>query len=265
MFFLVRDNLASSMGEGAVTALNTGWFMMQVPETLLGTAIAIALLPTISEIFARGELDHFRDTLNSAVRVLLALTIPSAALLAIGGSPLVQLAFGFAPEETALIVLAMRVYLIGLTGHSLLEIAARAFYAQQDAITPLWAAAANAIAYLALAVSLSRWLDFPGIALANSIAFSTEAFVLLWLHSRKYPGLLKVGNTLGRVLFGSALASALLFGLFALAGIDQLSTLTAGMLAVGGMLAGLGVMLPFIWPELKLMLKMGEGAEPVTI
>ncbi len=48
-FFLVRDNLASRLGEGAVTGLNYGWFLMQVPETLIGTALAIAILPTLAE------------------------------------------------------------------------------------------------------------------------------------------------------------------------------------------------------------------------
>ena len=75
-FFIVRDNLASGMGEGSVTALNLGWFIMQVPETLLGTAFAIALLPTISEQFADGDLDSFRKSVNTAVRTMLAVTIP---------------------------------------------------------------------------------------------------------------------------------------------------------------------------------------------
>ena len=47
VFFIAHDNLASRLGEGAVTALNYGWFIMQVPETLIGSAIAIALLPTL--------------------------------------------------------------------------------------------------------------------------------------------------------------------------------------------------------------------------
>jgi putative peptidoglycan lipid II flippase len=258
MFFLVRDNLASSMGEGAVTALNTGWFIMQVPETLLGTAIAIALLPTISEIYARGETDNFRDTLNGAVRAMLALTIPSALLLAVGVRPLVQAAFGFEPAGTTLVVIATRTYLLGLAGHALLEIAARAFYAQQNAITPLWAAAANAIGYIVLAVTLSRWLDFPGIALANSIAFTTEAVVLLWLHNRKYPGVLAIRGTLLRVALASGLAGGAFFGLLRLVNVDTLGTLNAGLISAGGMLAGLLIVLPFIREELKLILKLGD-------
>ena len=44
MVFLAQDNLASRMVLGAVTALVTGWLIMQLPETLIRTAIGRALL-----------------------------------------------------------------------------------------------------------------------------------------------------------------------------------------------------------------------------
>ena len=41
LIVIARDNLASRLGQtGAVTSLTYGWMIMQVPETLLGTAIA---------------------------------------------------------------------------------------------------------------------------------------------------------------------------------------------------------------------------------
>jgi peptidoglycan biosynthesis protein MviN/MurJ (putative lipid II flippase) len=44
MVFLAQDNLASRMVLGAVTALVNGWLIMQLPQTLIGTAIGRALL-----------------------------------------------------------------------------------------------------------------------------------------------------------------------------------------------------------------------------
>ena len=79
----IPDNIASRLTEGSVTALVYGWLFMQVPETLIGTAIATALLPTISEYIARRDLSAFRRSINHSLRVVLALTIPSAVLLAI--------------------------------------------------------------------------------------------------------------------------------------------------------------------------------------
>jgi putative peptidoglycan lipid II flippase len=256
LFFITRDNLASGMGEGAVTSLNYGWFIMQVPETLIGTAIAIVLLPTLAEQIARGEREAFLRTVNQALRVLLALTIPAAALLAVGVRPLIGI-LGFDPAGTEMVVSATRIYLLGLTGHALLEIAARSFYAQQDARTPLYAAALNAGVYVVLAVVLSSLLGFLGIALANSLAFTSEALLLLWLLNRRLPGLVRVTDTLVRVALvgvGSGTVAYLLLRALPLGDLSlAFSTLgSLAVLAIGGLIA-----LPFIWPEVRTLVKLG--------
>lgn len=261
MFFIVRDYMASFMNEGAVTALNNGWFIMQVPETLMGTTVAIALLPTISEMFNRGDQDRFTGTINGALRVILAITIPTAFLMMAGISPLIKLAFGYTVEETALVTLATRVYLLGLTGHAMLEIAARSFYAQQDAKTPLLAAFLNAVGYIGIVIVLTEWMGFAGIALANILAFTLEALLLLWLLNRRFPGILKVGGTLLRAALPSA---PLALGIFWLLGLPALSTrsdlIQAGA-AAGLMLLGLLAVLPFIWQELRLLLALGGARQ----
>ena len=249
LFFIARDNLASGLGEGAVTALNYGWFIMQVPETLIGTAIAIAILPTLSELFAQGERDQYGQTINHAVRILLALTIPVAALLAVVLPPLVGRLFHFDASGTVLVVQVTRAYLLGLTGHTLLEISARSFYAQQDARTPLYVAALNAAAYLVLAIWLSRVFGAVGIALANTLAFTGEALLLLLLLNRQIPGLLRVRGSLLRAAAAAVTGSAIVFLLLRL----PLPSLPLAIAALG---LGSAAAAPFIWPEMKLLAKL---------
>ncbi len=255
LFFIVRDNLASRLGEGSVTALNLGWFIMQVPETLLGTAFAIALLPTISEMFARGEMDNFKTSINSAVKTMLALTLPAALILAVVIKPLVQLAFDYDAAGTDMVVLATRIYLAGLAGHALLEIASRTFYAQKNAIMPLIAAAINAAMYIVLAVLLMQCLGFAGIATANSISFTFEALLLLYFLNRKYPGVLRVRKTLLRVVSGAVLAGVVSFLILNL-------PFNSVLMAVAGAAAGLVVCVPFILPEIRLLLALGTTEKP---
>ncbi|MBN2044619.1 MAG: murein biosynthesis integral membrane protein MurJ [Anaerolineales bacterium] len=256
MFFIIRDYVASFMDEGAITALNNGWFIMQVPETLMGTTIAIALLPTISEIFARGEKNEFRETVNGALRVILALTIPLALLMIAGISPLIKVAFGYTVEETARVALATRIYLLGLTGHAMLEISARSFYAQQDAKTPLLAAFLNAVGYIGIVFLLSNWLGFPGVALANILAFTLEALLLFWWLDRRFPGILKVRSTLLRAALPAIPLAAISYWLvevhFASSGDLGRAAIAAGLIAIGMLLTA-----PFIWQELRLMLRLG--------
>jgi putative peptidoglycan lipid II flippase len=255
MFFIARDNIASRLGEGAVTALNYGWFIMQVPETMIGTALAIALLPTLAEHMARGEIDAYRDSVNNAVRSLLALTLPIAALLAVSLPPLVEVAFGFDEAGVARVVWASRAYLLGLAGHSLLEIAARSFYARQDARTPLFAAALNALAYIVFAIGLSRWLGATGIALANSLAFTGEALLLLFLLNRHVPGLLAVRSSLLRSLLAALLAGALALLILSLPFIPDRPLLQASA-AVAALAVGSLAALPLVWKDIKLVLKL---------
>ena len=245
--FILQDNFASWLVEGSVSALVYGWLFMQVPETIIGTAIATVLLPTISELIARNDFDGFREALNKAVRVILALTIPVAAILSTGLRPLVGL-LGFEATAADLVVWTGRAYMLGIIGHALLEIAARGFYARQDAITPMLLSGLATLLFAGLAWALARPLGAPGIALANAIAFTTEALILWWLHHRRMPGVLKVSSTLWRALPAAALGALLVYGMLRLPlPVPDL------ILGLGGLLAGGLVALPFIWKEVRLL------------
>lgn len=250
LIFIARDNLASRLEQGAVTALTYGWFIMQVPETLIGTAIATAMLPSISEYIARGEADKFRDAINRAIKTILALTIPAAVLLAVSIRPLVQIAFNFSPQDTELVVWATRAFLLGLAGHSVFEIAARAFYAQQNAVVPVLTSGYRFVVYLILALLLFRPLGAAGIGIADSVAITTEAGILFYLLNRRYPGVLRIGWTLPRVLVGT------LGGGLAVYLLIQFVSLPILPLTMGALVLGVGVVLPFAWPEVKSLVRL---------
>lgn len=179
---------------------------------------------------------------------MLALTIPIAMVIALGIEPVVSL-LGFEQAGTELVVWTTRAFLLGLTGHAMLEIAGRGFYAQQDAITPLWASALMAALYTVIAIWWAGWLGAIGIALANSVAFTTQSLLLWYLLNRSYPGVTRVGGTLLRALIASATAGLVVLLIMQLPFSNIIIDL--GALAVGGMVA-----VPFIWPELKLLLKL---------
>lgn len=248
LVFLAQDNIASRLAIGAVTSLVYGWLFMQVPETIIGTAIGTVLLPTLSEQISREDLDAYRLTMNRTIRIILALTIPSAVLLSIVIRPAVGI-LGFDESGTDLVAWVSRLFLIGLVGHSLMEVAGRSFYARQDAITPLKTAALNTLVFILLAALLGAWIGAPGIALANSLAYTSQALLLLWLQNRRVGGILKVGSTLLRVLPASLLAALVVFGLLQL-------PFSALLLAVFSLAFGGLIVLPFIWPELRLLIKL---------
>jgi putative peptidoglycan lipid II flippase len=254
LIVIARDNLASRLDQvGAVTSLTYGWMIMQVPETILGTAIATALLPTLSEHATRGTWDVFRQTVEKAARVLIALTLPIAAIMAAGIHPLIRLVFGGLSEaEAFLLTWTVRMYLITLCGYSIHEVAVRAFYARKEALYPLQAVAIRLALYLAIGVSVVaffRDLGAPGIAIAE-ISLTIEAIILfIWL-SRKLHAPLKIDGVLLRGLIAALVGGTLAYGLaLYLPG-------SAVMSALLGMSVGGAVALALVWPHAKQVLNL---------
>jgi putative peptidoglycan lipid II flippase len=179
--FVATDNFASGLGTGAITALAYGWLIMQVPETVIGSALGTVLLPTLSELADRGSLDEFRRMIRRASAITLALTLP---VLAVGiplMGPAVRLVFAgraFTAEGAAMVAATASIFFIGLPAHALIETAARAFYARQDARTPLWTAVWTTAAFLGLCFVLTPILGYRGVAVANILAYSSEAVLL---------------------------------------------------------------------------------------
>jgi putative peptidoglycan lipid II flippase len=166
--------------------------IMQVPETILGTAVATAMLPTLAEVAARKEWAAFRTTIEKAARVFIVLTLPIAAVLAVAIEPLVQAVFGLQPETSALLSWTARAYLLTLTGFSLQEVAARAFYARKEPYYPLFGVLLRLALFLGIGAAGVMWfrdVGAPILALAE-IALLVESIVLfMWLGHRLQDGL----------------------------------------------------------------------------
>lgn len=252
MTYIVRDNLASRLDTGAVTSLTYGWTIMQVPETLIGTAIGIAILPTLSELVAKEDREGFQATLQRAMQVILAVTLPAAVLMMIGLKPLLAFAFDFGPEGTELLMWTTRGFLVGLTGQCLLEVMVRSFYARQDAITPLIAAGINLVVYIVLGVVLFQIFGAPGISLGDSLAFTSEALLLMVLLNRRLIRRLTPGPALMRALLAALVGGIVVSIFLALpAAVSQPLIMAVAGLAVGGVVA----VLP-IWKEIRLLLRL---------
>jgi putative peptidoglycan lipid II flippase len=212
--------------------------------------MGVVLLPTISEQIAREQLDNFRQSLNHACRIILALTIPAAVLVMVGIHPLVSI-LAFDKAGTELVVWVTRGFLVGLMGHTLIEIASRAFYAQQNALIPLGASFLATVTFVVLAISLGFTIGAAGIALANGLAFSGEALLLWYLLNRRFAGVADVRSTLVRVVPVALLAGLVAYGILQLS--LPVSGLILGVVALG--VGGL-VVIPFILPELRLLIRM---------
>jgi len=251
LIFIVRDNLASRLATGAVTALTYGWMIFQVPETLIGTAIGTALLPTLSEMSARRESEAFRTSIERAVQVLIGITLPLTFALGLGIRPLLEMAFGFGIEGTELLWRVSQAYLLGLMGQSLVEIMVRAFYARQNAWAPLLGAVFTLVVYVLAGSQFYRWLGAPGISLADALAFTAEAcFLWIWLN-RRMDKAVRFPATFLRATVAAGLSSVVMIGLGRILYGQNPLLQAGGMLTAGGLMA-----LPWVWREVRLLFRL---------
>ncbi len=188
---LVTTNLASSLGPGSVTSLALAWRLMQMPETIIATAIGTAVFPTLSALAAQQQHRELRATMRKALGLILVFNVPASVLLIVWGSWLAGLAFG--KQNSELVAYALQFYALGLAGHSALEVAARSFYAQQDTRTPLLVAVGAMIVTVLASLVFMRPLSYGGLALGNALGFTVESGVLIWLMERRLARVMSAG------------------------------------------------------------------------
>lgn len=250
---IARDNLASRLDQaGAVSSLTYGWMIMQVPETVLGTALATALLPTLSEYAARADWTGFRETIERALRVLISLTIPIAAVMSAGIHPLVRAVFGFDETTTALLTATTRAYLLTLTGFAIHEVAARSFYARKEPLFPLYAVLLRLAMFLGIGgmgITFFPHIGAPIIAFAE-IALLVEAIILFqWLSKRTHEPI-RVGSSVWRGLFSAVVGGVVTYLIALYLPGGAVITALIGM-AVGGLIS-----LALVWSDAKLLFKL---------
>ncbi len=241
--FIVIFNLASRLGQGNVSALDYGWDLMQMPQTIIGSAIGIVLFPTMSELAAQGDLVGLRRTTAQALRIILALSIPAMVGLIVLGRPIIQVLFErgqFGPDSTAVVYQSLQFWALALVAHSALEVVNRLFYAQKDTTTPLVTAVVGMVVNLGLAVTLYRPLHAGGLALSNGVAVTVEVLLLLTIAHRRMAGV-EAGSMLSTLV--RALLAAGAMGTSVVAFTTLFPSLSPIFITVGGGALGLSVYL----------------------
>lgn len=262
----LNANLGSGLGEGRVSALRYALKLMNTPWTLIGTAIGIAVFPTMAALAAKRDISAQRDALSGALRAILTLAIPAAVGLIVLGRPVIGILLEggeFTAESVEMVYYALKFYALALISQSMLEVVVRAFAAQQDTLTPLLVSLFTTALNVGLAIWLARsiaegGLEHGGLALANGVAVGVESLIGLAILNRRWQGvnarriLLDAGksavaaaimggsilvlNTLlnpGRLyllLIGGSLGVAIYFVLALLLGIEEIRSVPLSLL-----------------------------------
>jgi putative peptidoglycan lipid II flippase len=198
---LVNTNFASSITDaaghvinGPVSWLSYAFRFMQLPLGLFGVAIASATLPAISRSAALQQMDEFRLTLSRSLGMVLLLTIPSSVGLAVLGPSMIGAVYQwgrFHASDTHQTANALACYAVGLAGYSAIKILAPAFYALNDARTPMLVSLVSILVNLAVASSMVKLagLGHLGLALSTSAVALFGSVALFLLLRRRIHGM----------------------------------------------------------------------------
>jgi putative peptidoglycan lipid II flippase len=240
----INANLGSGLGEGRVSSLRYAFQVMNTPWTLIGTAIGIAVFPTMAALAAQKDITAQRKALSGALRAILTLALPAAVLLIVLGRPVIGVLFEggeFTAQSTELVYYALQFYAITMISQSILEVVVRAFAAQKDTLTPLLVSFFTTALNIVLAIWLSRplvegGLEHGGLALANGVAVGVESLIGLTILHLRWRGV-----DARRILIdaGKAALAALVMGGAILAIDDVFSPGRLVLLLGGGALGGL--------------------------
>ncbi|HUS16950.1 MAG TPA: murein biosynthesis integral membrane protein MurJ [Chloroflexia bacterium] len=226
---LVFDRrFAFEVGEGSVSAMRYGTTLIQFALGIVGAAISLAALPSLSQHFANGDEPAYRRTLGAGMRLVTVLVLPAAAGLFFLAVPLVTLFFeggAFTEGDTWSTVLALLCYVLGLPAAALNQVLIFGFYSRKNTVTPVTVGICGVAVYLVAALLLKGPLGMAGLVLASSAQLTFNATVtglLLW---RMLGGL--PGQAVGRTALKCALG-ALLMGVTSFAAWGALAPILPG-------------------------------------
>ena len=190
----VNSNFASILGDKPISWLNYSFRLMQFPIGVFGVAVMTAALPAMSRCLSRGDYDDFGQTLTRSIELVLLLTLPSAAGLAVLGEPVMRLIYEhgrFSPTDTMATAAALAAYAIGLPGYAAVKILQPAYVAMGDAKTPMYtsifAVAGNATLNYIFIKVLHK--GHVGLAMSTSIMATFNVLVLMLILEKRRPTL----------------------------------------------------------------------------
>jgi len=178
---ILVDTIMATTIAGGVSFLYYGERIVQFPLALIGTALGIVLLPTLSkEIHSKPE--KALKTQNNALLVALILILPASTALFIMAENIIMTLFergAFTAFNTGEVAKILQVYAFGLPMFVLVKIFTPSFFARKDTKTPMQIACVCLLINVTLNLLFIRPYGYVGIAMATVIASFFNVFLLV--------------------------------------------------------------------------------------
>ena len=163
---------SARLGEGALTMLSYADRLNQLPLSIIGTALGVAILPAISQAIARDAEAEAADVQARAFDLSMLLTLPASIALAVASGPIIGALYQggeYSIEAARITGNILAILVTGLPAYVLVKVLTPAFYARKDVKTPVMIA----MAVLVLSI-IANFLLIPVMGI-YSLATVTSA------------------------------------------------------------------------------------------
>lgn len=189
--------------------------LYQLPQGLVGVAIGVALLPTLSRAVQAEDHAGARRAMDEAITFSMALTLPAAAALVAIPFFLVDALYtrgAFTTADAHQTAAALLNYGWGVPAFVLAQLFSRAFFARQDTKTPMRFGLIQVGVNIALGLVLFRVYGVAGIAAAMATAWWLNVIMMAVSLARRgdYRPSARAVSKLLRILAASVALGALL-------------------------------------------------------
>ncbi|MGC9048993.1 MAG: murein biosynthesis integral membrane protein MurJ, partial [Patescibacteria group bacterium] len=242
---IVTTSIASGLMAGTVAIYNLAFNLISFPINIFGTSLAVAVFPVFSKSLVDGQKDLFVHYFSKTVRRILYLIIPTTVIFILLRTQIVRLILGageFDWQDTILTAQALGYFSISLFAQSLIPVLARAFYAEQDTLTPVKIAVVGFLINLFGCLILGPKMGVSGLALAFSIS-SIINLLLLFVILKQQAGDLDqqriLRSTLKIVCLSLLMAGIIQFSKYQIAPLVNMQTFFGVLIQfLGAVLAG---------------------------
>lgn len=191
MTILVATYFGSFLGSGSVAAFYYSNNLQGVFLSIFAVSAALAVFPTLSELYNKQDEASFKDVLAKTTIQILYFIIPFSVLMLILRAQIVRLVYGagegtnFDFGATRLVSLTLGLFVISLFAQGLIPLFLRAFYARHYSTTPVIIGFATIAINILLTYLFVQKFGVPGMALAFSLTVIIQLMLLVAeLHRR---------------------------------------------------------------------------------
>ncbi|MGR6966597.1 murein biosynthesis integral membrane protein MurJ [Geodermatophilus sp. URMC 61] len=180
---LVDRAVGSAVGEGAITALNYGWRLVGLADTLVVATVTTTLYPALAAAARPGRTRDLEDLLRRTCGVLLVLVTPCVVVLSVAAEPVVALLFqrgAFDREAVQVTALAVTGYAAALVALALRDPVTRAFLSLGDSRTPVVLGVLGMVVNVVGDLTLGLRFGVVGLAASTSMSLFLVAGLSLW-------------------------------------------------------------------------------------